>query len=1061
MNIPLAPIPENEENRLTALIRYNILDTPEEEVFEDLAEFASEQIGVPIAYIAFMDTDRMWMKACFGADTNEVDRKISFCAHTILDQHELIVEDTLEDARFRENPFVINDPKLRFYAGVPITTRDGYNIGTFCVADVTPRSLSETEKRLLRILADTVYEKLALRKSQSAVKESELLFTNLFHDSNDAQLLFDSSFNVIEMNEAAKLLFEFKERPNANYSILNLLPEPIRASEKDRFETLLDDGHFSITLNLLRTNHSLFPAKVLGNTIILHAARIGHLSIEDLSDTRAINLELRESKALFQGVQSLANIGSWAFYPKTGRIVWSDEVYRITGFAHEQSPPNFEEYLSCIHLDDRQEFLDAVKNTIETGEFYQIEHRITTRDGIEKRVISQGQGFSSETGEVEKLFGSIQDVTEQYNAREKMLESQQRLRFHLMQSPMGYIEWDLNFNIVEWNPACERIFGFKKEEILGTLPPIVPQELVDEVSKLFKKLITGDGGTHSINENLTADGSRITCEWANTSLRSSTGQIVAISSIVQDITERKKALEDLKKYATELELAKTAAEQADKAKSTFLANMSHEIRTPMNGVIGMTSLLQETALDTEQLEYVNTIRKSGESLLSVINDILDFSKIEANKIDLEFRPFDVHSCAEEAIELVGPRAAAKKLPILYLPDPALPNRIVTDSVRLRQVLVNLLSNAIKFTEKGYVALKITSSDIASSGTEVQFSIVDTGMGIPADKREKLFKAFSQVDASTTRKHGGTGLGLRISARLVELMGGKIWVESQENEGSTFHFTIVCESNQFPEFNQKKLLYSKRLLIAEVDKGAYGYSKEILEQHGLEVETVSTQSELRERLSEGTSFDAILMDDDFAPGQLRSVIEELAPWTQDTPLVLKHWLNVRYPFPEIAASLSKPLKRSILNECLAQLFADRNARRFTNGPASTALRSCILSTSRVQLALLQRLLNSMNIEAASVETPEELLDQLEAHPTNFILLQEKNPEREEELLDKIYSSIDPEQRPWIVRLSPDVEAPVQVASSKEGIDFIMKDPATQQAIEHLLAYSATNHDLTSA
>jgi signal transduction histidine kinase len=339
---------------------------------------------------------------------------------------------------------------------------------------------------------------------------------------------------------------------------------------------------------------------------------------------------------------------------------------------------------------------------------------------------------------------------------------------------------------------------------------VVPPDRADEVPRCLEQLSRGETLSNFETKMLRKDGTQVEVSLTISPIRGSDGAITGAATIAHDISSRKRA-------ELELQKAKGDAEAANRAKSEFLANMSHEIRTPMNGVLGMTELALSTDLTTEQREYLDMVKISADTLLTVINDILDFSKIEAGKLDLDVTAFCLRESLDRILSPLRLRARQKGLELLCDVRPEVPQEIVADRIRLTQVLGNLLGNALKFTNQGEVELKVAMESRQADSATLHFAVRDTGVGIPVAKQKSIFEAFAQADGSTSRRYGGTGLGLTISSRLVEMMGGRIWVESQPGWGSCFHFTVrVGLADEVREANAAGFSRRETLPLIAVD-----------------------------------------------------------------------------------------------------------------------------------------------------------------------------------------------------------------------------------------------------
>jgi PAS domain S-box-containing protein len=583
-----------------------------------------------------------------------------------------------------------------------------------------------------------------------------------------------------------------------------------------------------------------------------------HGSVMDITDREKTKENLLRTNTILEEAEKINKTGSWELDIETGQTIWSNEVYSIYEvekiFDH-----NKEKAINFYHPDYRKVITDAISKSISEGISYDVKCKFISAKGNEKWVRSTGHP-NFQNGKMTKLFGVITDITDQELASDK-LKKLNEMQSLLMKSASNYInvplnlvdatinyslkelgefvsadrayvfnfDWEKNLcsNTYEWcnkniDPQIENLQDIPNDSKSGMIQAHKNgiQVYIEDVMQLpasdnIKKVLEPQGIKSIITVPMMIErqctgyvgfdyiGSKHSFSEQDKKL------LNVFAGMIANLNSRKV----LEKHLIEIT---QDAQRANKAKSEFLANMSHEIRTPMNSVIGFSELLKSTKLNKIQKQYVDNVHDSGLGLLGIINDILDFSKIEAGKLDIEVIETDIIDLVEQTAGLVKPLARNKDIKLKISIDPKIPKFALLDPIRTRQILTNLLSNALKFTEKGVVELKLSLLEREGNFGQIQFSVCDTGIGISDAQKKKLFKAFSQADSSTTRKYGGTGLGLVISDQLVQKMGGKLEVKSIEDEGSEFYFTLETELRDNEKtrtiINDKKIKNEEKLNV---------------------------------------------------------------------------------------------------------------------------------------------------------------------------------------------------------------------------------------------------------
>ncbi len=579
---------------------------------------------------------------------------------------------------------------------------------------------------------------------------------------------------------------------------------------------------------------------------------------QDITERKSAEKALRESQERYHLVNQATNDIIWDWELKTGHVTWNEAREMTVGRSRAEMPETVESWYQHIHPDDRDRVVAGIHKAISEGEHaWDDEYRFGPAEGPYRTYIDRGLIARDKSGKAYRMIGSVLDLSERKQTEEALRRSEEKFRAVFEQAAVGIGR--VSFDDARWidvNEAVCRMLGYSSEEMLATpWPEITHPEDVDLDLVPFRRMAAGELDTYSVEKRyIHKQGHYVWARLTLSLVRNSQGRPDYEVAVIENITERKQFEDSLKK-------AKAVAEEASQAKSEFLANMSHEIRTPMTVFMAAVEHLLQTDRNPERRHLLGMADQSAKRLRALIDDVLDFSRIEARKVEIYKAHFDLRGCIREAVEMFALPAREKGLQLEMEIEEEVPRIVVGDPDRLGQVLINLIGNAVKFTHEGEVRVCVRPRDDV-----LEFSVTDTGIGIPTDKLDLLFQSFSQVDASFTRQYGGTGLGLAISKGLVELMGGEISIQSRKREGSVFTFSLplkpVEQSRPTPAETQPEApaepQTAARILLVEDEPMIREIIIIMLSRKGWLIEIAETGREALDKWAGGT-FDLILMD----------------------------------------------------------------------------------------------------------------------------------------------------------------------------------------------------------
>ncbi len=906
-----------------------------------------------------------------------------------------------------------------------------------------------------------------LKEVENQLREAHEYTRGLIDSSIDAMVVVDGELRIIDGNEQLAKLTEVPKKVLVGSSFDGYFADPAVAQNAIR-KTFADGYITNVEMVLMAASGKEIPVSFNASLFYRAGKVFGIFGVaRDVTRQRGIERTLRQEREYSRSLVASSPDGLLVCDSDLVLTDANEQAVALSGYAREELigiklPSLFTEAAAVQEL---------VENTSQEGRVREVELQLLSKTAREIPVSLNAAAFMESDSPGRRIVAVVRDISER-----KRAEKERSLLASIVESSGNAIYSETSdLTITSWNPAAEKLFGYRASDVIGhSAALLAPLDCRGELLQHARSVRLSGKPENYETRRMREDGSVIDVAITQSPVLDPAGAVVALSVTAQDISDRKR-------MEAELAQARDAALEGARLKSEFLANMSHEIRTPLNSVIGMTGLLLDTELNTEQREFAHDVRESGDALLSLINNILDYSKIAAGKLTFEDIDFDLNSAIEGAVELVVNQARSKGLEVTASVDPEVPRRLRGDPGRLRQILVNLLGNAIKFTEHGEVGVWVSKLGDNPQEADLRFEVRDSGIGIPREKLHLLFEAFSQVDASTTRHYGGTGLGLSIARELVQGMRGTIAVSSTPGAGSIFWFTLKLAKQvdtSRPASERFASLTGTKIII--VDDNAN--SRLILERQ------VSAWGMLPRTVASATEALAVMRGEPFGVALLDVMMPEVDgielarrikadPALAKTAVIFASSVGSRSDFAtrllglDIGGWLMKPVPESSLYDALVKVLAsapDSEAKTVTAPkedrgstpppsagqfklPAGRELKVLLAEDNPINQKVARLQLRKLGVEVEVVANGREAVEAASRRPYDVILMDCQMPE-----MDGYDATREIRQREGAGRHTAIVAMTAHALPGDRekclaaGMDSYISKPVTMAALEATLA-----------